>query len=322
MFIIKLHGGLGNQLFQYALSLYFKKNNPDCIIVYDISFFNLPDQKFPRDFSLKRFLVEELNTNDFGNVTPNFAAKLYKRIKRNCVYRLLNRKAKKFIYSIYVYFSNIIKEDTRLGYNFFLKYKCYKQFSLVTIDGYWSDIRYFAEILDYMRVSVIKLNQSENLGSFINQINPKDVALHVRRGDFLSIGQNSQGMFLGIEYYAKALESLLLEGKIDDTTSVYIFTDDYDWCKAHLVSKFPSIRLDFRAQLLSDEESFEVMRHFPILIIANSTYSLWAAYLNKYPECPTILFPKKWSDQLVSSGYRIVPDSKNWKAVDFGYEGF
>lgn len=138
----------------------------------------------------------------------------------------------------------------------------------------------------------------------------KGVAIHVRRGDYLI--HKDAFPVLPIEYYFLSMREMVETRALDFFTGeeVHVFSDDIGWCKEnftdscnfHEVSKNPV------------DDLFELSR-YEHQIIANSSYSYWAAMLNPNPNkivcCPhrsqyygiknrhldtSTLYPETWKE--------------------------
>lgn len=183
---------------------------------------------------------------------------------------------------------------TRLdGFNFF---------------GYWQHPRYFAEVLPQLKQEFtvqekfyteqyLKLKKKIKIGN--------STSLHVRRGDYIQINGHH---LLTAEYYTKALE--YAEG------NVYVFSDDIPWCKIQFIGK------QFVFVEIEDFLSFELMRLCKNNIIANSTFSWWAAYLNDNPK-KIVVTPDQWriskqaqesvsNDILRPAGWEVISLTSDW----------
>jgi hypothetical protein len=77
---------------------------------------------------------------------------------------------------------------------------------------------------------------------------------------------------------------------VQDKGQVYVFSDDIPWCRANFPKNF--IFVD-----IIDYLAFDLMRVCKHHIIANSTFSWWAAYLNDNPD-KVVISPKKWRKDL------------------------
>jgi hypothetical protein len=170
------------------------------------------------------------------------------------------------------------------------------------LEGFWQSEKYFStikeEILDIFYFDAL-FNDKFKLT--IKQItNPESVALHVRRGDYLT---NKNHLVLDLEYYEKAIKYLTIKLK---NPKIFIFTDDIDWCKLNLKINLPYHYIHGN----KDWEELKLMTLCNHFIIANSTFSWWGAYLNKsllkIVICPKIWFPE--------SNYKNIEDIfiQNW----------
>lgn len=100
------------------------------------------------------------------------------------------------------------------------------------------------------------------------------VALHVRRGDYLTVGAHG---LCDQAYYTAALAKILEH--LDHTPTVFVFSDDPDWARANLPLPCPKVVIDFNGP----DRDYEDMRLMSLCrhnIIANSSFSWWAAWLN------------------------------------------
>ena len=113
--------------------------------------------------------------------------------------------------------------------------------------------------------------------------------MHIRRGDFLA-SANSDFIKLDKDYYERAFCHLKA---IYPQAYLYIFSNDIPWCKEHFSqhnkteSSISTQGLEFSFVENNDEavavQEMELMRACQNGIIANSTFSWWAAYLMKNP---------------------------------------
>ncbi|HOV15035.1 MAG TPA: alpha-1,2-fucosyltransferase, partial [Spirochaetota bacterium] len=121
-----------------------------------------------------------------------------------------------------------------------------------------------------------------------NQIkNSNSVSIHVRRGDY--VGNIKTLNFHGvceIDYYIDAINSI--KQKVQNPL-FFIFSDDIEWCKNNIKDE-NSIFIDFERDDYVDMYLMTVCKHN---IIANSSFSYWAAYLNQNFD-KIVIAPKKW----------------------------
>ncbi|ETX12585.1 glycosyl transferase family 11 [Marinomonas ushuaiensis DSM 15871] len=256
MIIVKITGGLGNQLFQYALgrALSLKLG---CELVLDISFYPLQTlRKYELDkFNIKARLATttEIKKAGAGN---NFTAKLVRKLGlTSLLYQNYIKELESFSYV------NDI-DDCKEG--------CY-------LDGYWQNPKYFEAFKkelceDLSPVAPI----SAPAAKWLDKIkSTESVSLHVRRGDYVKNAYtNSVHGICSLEYYRNAIEHIQQQ---IDTPIFYIFSDDIQWCKDNL--NFIS-NVNFVDDTCSVIDDLALMQKCKANIIANSTFSWWGAWLN------------------------------------------
>jgi Glycosyl transferase family 11 len=143
------------------------------------------------------------------------------------------------------------------------------------LDGYFQSPKYLDKEL-IKRNFKFKKEIDDKTKPFI--VPGKTIGLHVRRGDYLGI-QHAHPV-CSMEYYKQCLEEAG-DGR------VLVFSDDLDWCRANFCGdRYRFIDLDEQASLC-------LMTKVDCMIIANSTFSWWGAYLNENKDAK-IFCPKKW----------------------------
>ena len=291
MITIKLWGGLGNQLFQYAYGYQMAKKL-ETGIVLDTSWFYKQNLRSPDilQFNIKYDCVEQLCkfNKKIGVINKQF-------INRSI--RVLG--VSRFKLGKY----NYLKE-TRYRYGQkFASYALDNTF----LDGYWQCPLYFEQVKnDLLQMYTIN-NLSEGVLELGEELRSQDsVAVHVRRGDYPKKKTPfSRFVSLGEEYYKKAVECLL--DKID-SPSFYIFSNDM---QDALDMLNPSIsgfikKIGLKTNYLDEWYLMKCCRH---QIIGNSSFSWWPAYLNGY-EKKMVVAPKKYlgNDNILCD---------NWIQIDF-----
>lgn len=171
--------------------------------------------------------------------------------------------------------------------------------------GFWQSEKYFWEHREILFDDLkIKKEFIKNVAGKATEIQKENsVCVHVRRGDYLQKA-NYFGV-LSVGYYAKALDYLRRNtGKF----KVYFFSDDMDWVKENIRIKEDH---EFVSGIISKNnvEDFYLMTNCRHHIIANSSFSWWAAWLNPNKE-KTIIAPEKWFNSNQYHPDDVVPD--NW----------
>jgi hypothetical protein len=281
MIIVKITGGLGNQLFQYALARALSLKL-ECELVLDISFY--PQQTL-RKYELDKFNVkarlatdQEVRKAGAGN---HFIARIIRKLGLTSV---LYPKYIKELESIR-YVSRI--DECTAG--------CY-------LDGYWQNPDYFEAYKKELWADFVPVESiSKPAVVWLDKINKTEsVSLHVRRGDYVeSTHTNSVHGTCSLTYYRKAIE--YIHHKVNSPT-FYIFSDDIQWCK----DNFDFIEnVYFVDNTCSAIDDLVLMQNCKANIIANSTFSWWGAWLNLSQNLQVA--PVNWFSDSVRNSQGIYP---------------
>lgn len=171
--------------------------------------------------------------------------------------------------------------ETKVGFN--LNLLTYDRHNF---DGYWQYLEYYTAILPVLqRELTLKSEFYTPAYIALRDIieNSNSIAIHIRRGDYLV---QTWGI-LPIRYYFEALSLLSsLNNK-----RYFIFSDDIEWCKSVFDEKYFDSMITFID--IEDYLSFELMRLCKHQIIASSTFSWWAGFLNSNSD-KIVVAPSKW----------------------------
>jgi len=272
MIIVKLIGGLGNQMFQYALGRQLaKKINAELKI--DIEGFKNYEL---RNYDLKYFnILENIATSyDLSKVffpSDTLFRKFVKQIKvkfsdaREIEYIKENRL-------------NFQSDILTLGDNIYL-------------DGYWQSEKYFSDIKKIIKKEFTLKDKPDLINkSFLEKIETcESVSIHIRRGDYISNQITAQVHgFIGLNYYQKAIQFML--DQIDEP-DLFVFSDDPEWAKRNIKTDAKITFIEHNSY--KSYEDLRLMTNCRHHIIANSTFSWWGAWLSQNRE-KIVIAPKKW----------------------------
>lgn len=277
---IKIIGGIGNQLFQYAAGLSKVKRNGGKLIL-DISLFK--NYKL-HNFYLDKFSIPEL-----------------KIIKKNIFFLIIERLVKKLkIKNDYFYFenSNLFNEDF-----YDPKYKYHY--------GYFQSYRYLEEIKHHLyKYYLPKQKLTSKNNKLLKRIKQDEsVMLHVRRGDYITDQKtfNNHGV-CSITYYKKAISFLI---KKNPKLVFYLFTNDPKWVLENICKKF-KIKWILIDNITQPEIDLFLMSNCKYFIIANSTFSWWSAYLSQSKKI--VIAPKPWfNNKKLEEKCELIPS--DWKQI-------
>ena len=262
MIIIKIKGGLGNQLFQYAVgrALALHHRLP---LKLDLTIF--------KTYKLHRYLLDqfaiqaEIATEDEIIKLKGRNNVLFSALRKaGLVKRKSYLKEKRSSY----FDASVFKNDN------------------VYLDGYWQNELYFSDIREELLRDLTSIRSMSDLGVvYMEGIKKSNsVSLHVRRGNYLNLKNFN---VLDIDYYMKAVEYIR---KNVEKPTFYIFSDDLEWCKNSLGFLDNCIFVDSTKTEIDDLKLMSFCKHN---IIANSSFSWWGAWLNQ--NCKkTVIAPKGW----------------------------
>ena len=274
-------GGLGNQMFQYAIGKNLALKN-SAILKFDVS--GLEQDKL-RNYEL-----------DIFNISGSMAS----RFTMMFIHIFNNRIISKIFGQYYLY---IKQQDLYFNEKILLKK------GNIYLDGYWQSENYFKEIRKMIIEDFrIRYEPDKRSKSMIEKIkNSNSICIRVRRGDY--VNNTKTNKFHGIcslKYYYNAIEIVVRKVR---NPSFFIFSDDHQWVKTNLKLEYPTTYVDIN----SSEKGYKDLRlmlnckHF---IIANSSFSWWGAWLSNNPN-KIICAPKRWFKSVDEGD--IVP--KSWIRV-------
>lgn len=292
MVIVRLHGGLANQMFPYAagrrLSLVLGTQ-----LKLDIAGFSIYHERGEIDFrqyGLSVFNIEEsfASPDEIAKLTTVRQGKL-----SSFVHRLFHNKPKRpksYVREKHIYFDPdilILQDD-------------------VYLDGNWNSWHYFADIESIIRSDFTFKNPATGENRiFLEKIRScESASLHVRRGDYANDAKtNSIHGTCSLDYYQRAIH--FIADRVKDP-HFFVFSDDLNWVRDNLRISFPCTFVDCNGPL-DGHEDMRLMSQCKHNVIANSGFSWWSAWLNPYHE-KIVVAPRKWFKSSKYQMYTPVPD--------------
>ena len=275
MITVKLYGGLGNQMFQYAAGLRLATHHQTKLAI-DLSWF----ETIGKTADTRR--VYELDCFNLSAQPAGFMNKVFGG-------RSVTIKEKGFRFD-----PEILSAPAN-----------------ATLDGYWQSYLYFEDAAETIRRDFnFALPPSAPNAAMLNEIaKVTAVSLHVRRGDYIT--NEAANKFHGtspLDYYRMAIEYLSARVK---NPHFFVFSDDPEWCKANLTIDFATTYVDHNPPDKGYED-LRLMSHCKHHIVANSSFSWWGAWLNSNPE-KIVVAPKIWFLDSSIDTTDLVPTS--WKRL-------
>ena len=295
MRIVKLKGGLGNQMFQYAFAKLIEKRTGD-VVKLDYSSFDSLENDSIRVPRLKKFNI---------SLNPASQEELDDML-------LLRHKGNSLglPYKVGVYIEKTLNRHYAFEPN-----RAYINPDLISdkwyFDGYWQSYKYTDEIWDTL-IQEFTPNYDLNEKTILlaeKMKSENSVFVGVRKGDYAETSYDFKHFgIIGASYYEKCLN--FIDGQIGNPL-YYVFTNDINWCKKNIDWGKRTVFYREPENQVSDFEELILMSSCNNAIIANSTFHWWGAQLissrNKIICCPS-----KWFYD--GKPIEIIP--KNWKRFD------
>jgi hypothetical protein len=275
--ISHLKGGFGNQLFQFATAYASAKRN-QCELKLDLSFYD--SEQYTKWFKLDRMNVQfQRASNEEINLLKN-------KTTSSLLFRILNKIGFRSQYNKSIdYFDSPGFEADR---------NIFSPNGSAYISGWCAKEDYFNDV----REDLITLYQPKKpltnaAKHYLDKIKKNNsVSVHIRRGDY--IGLEHFFRILPIEYYTDAIHNM--SNHIIEPV-FYFFSNDLDWVKGNIPQQNNFVFVNLRQYPgydgEDDIEDFYLMKNCNNNIIANSSFSWWAAYLNTNDQ-KQIIAPEIW----------------------------
>lgn len=263
MILAKITGGLGNQLFQYAVGRAVAMHH-QVSLKLDITAYE--SYELHNGYRLDQFNIEagiasreEISRLKGAKPWPWIILRRAGLGKKKTYYQEKQRT---------IYDPAVFEENERY------------------LDGYWQNESYFSSIKDTLLRELSPLaplsSRAYACALQIREVNA--VSIHVRRGDYLN---HPEIGVLDVNYYKKAVNYINTKVK---NPVFFVFSNDLEWCEKHL--RFIDEPKYFMS-MQSEIDDLMLMSKCQHNVIANSSFSWWAAWLNLCPN-KIVIAPKNW----------------------------
>ncbi len=292
MIIIHVMGGLGNQLYQYAMSEKLKTLGKQ--VKLDVGAYQTAD---PEEREWRRLELDWLDSLFYEKCSDeerllyrDSSIKLQDRIRR----KVFGRKDK------------TVKESKSFMPEIY-------EMDDVYLYGYWACEKYYEDIIPLLHEKIrFCPSKNEKNQSCMEQMQRQNaVSLHIRRADYLTVADGERYMGICTEAYYQAAIRYISE-RVDNPV-FYIFSDDVDYAREH----FKEANMHIVDWNTGNESMYDMqlMSYCKHNICANSTFSMWGARLNKHPE--KIMIRPLHSDNYETDSVAEIRDNwKKWILID------
>lgn len=286
--VVRLIGGLGNQMFQYATARAVASRN------------GLPLKLDVSAFATYRLWTYRL---DCFNIVEDLATE--------AELRYLQRPRRRQIVAYATY-------EIRRRLLPWRRWKIVEERGLVFdpsilrirgdayLDGYWQSEKYFADAAELIRQEFTPKSEPDKMNQqVLDEIEATNsVSLHIRRGDYVSnpVTNKVHGI-LGLDYYSRAADYIASRTA---QPHFLVFSDDIPWARENLRLPFPLSFIEHNGQG-REYEDLRLMYHCKHHIVANSSFSWWGAWLNTNPD-KIVISPEKWFNDPSLDTRDLIPE--------------
>ncbi|WP_370264154.1 alpha-1,2-fucosyltransferase [Limnobacter sp.] len=275
MIVVRIVGGLASQLHKYAVGRALALRHSTALKL-DLSWFEQRnDVDTPWEYQLHKYAIraEKASAAEIRSIQgPALLNRVFDKLERSASWRIPGRKVIKT--------SFMAPEDfERLPDNIYLA-------------GEWAGDAYFRayrqHLLTEMQPVIALCEEAQRLLEKIDSM-PNSVAVHVRRGDFLSNPHASTfHEITPLGYFLQATESLTAQ---HPNAQFFLFTDDPTWVEETLQPKLGMKSLVVKG--LANHEDLLLMSRCTHTVMSNSGFGWTAAWLNTHPD-KQVIAPRRW----------------------------
>jgi hypothetical protein len=289
MIVTRIDGGLGNQMFQYAFGLYLALKH-QAPLALDLSAYQAGPQ---HGYMLDRFQISAAPVN----------AESSQRIPKRY------RKAPTTWMPDWLRPAVLARVKER-PFGFHEKYLQSPDNSYLV--GYWQSEKFFPglreSLIEHFSLAVPISDRSQRVLERIQASN--SISLHIRRGDYVNSAETARIYEqLSLEYYQRQLQRFADQ---HERVQVFVFSNDLAWCRQNLRLHWPIQFVDHNCAQTAYEDLI-MMSHAACNVIANSTFSWWAGYLNQRAQ-HSVFAPAQWFRPNTLDGTHI--PCTTWQIAD------
>lgn len=288
--IVRLVGGLGNQMFQYAAgrAVAVRHQVP---LTLDLSWFGID---LERQYALAPFRINARIPKDQnpGNVNPSWVERFAGRVRRK-----LNLPSQ----GVSVFSEKSFRYDAEIE----------SVSAPVILNGYFQSERYFSSIKPLISKEFTLQHEPKSRAvELLALIHASDaICVHIRRGDYITnVSANAYHGTCSLNYYDNGLAEVSAGLR---NPRCFVFSDDSQWVRENFKTRMPMTIVDIHGTQEAHED-LRLMRECHHFVIANSSLSWWGAWLSAR-EGKRVVAPKVWfknskndTSDLIPSGWRRV----------------
>lgn len=265
MIIVKVWGGIGNQLFQYVFGQYLKCRYGQEVYYDNNSFISTDKLRKPELYAVDAKMKYD-NRCSFSKT-------------RGVKNRVLRFMFQMHLKHHYIAEGNPIPDNYKADHVYFFQ-------------GYWQDIKYYEWLQANVSSFVVRSQDWPNELAEIRKLiesSENSVSIHIRRGDYFKPENVKTYGVCDAAYFERGLEIIMEEVT---NAKLFVFSDDLLWVKNNLSLPESSVFVpNYDVSQFSYIELMSLCKHH---IISNSSFSWWGAVLNE-KDGNSVICPKKWT---------------------------
>lgn len=284
MIIIRFKGGLGNQLFQYALYRRLELDGKE--VLADITVYQNTKER-NKMAEVREYELEDLGIHLRLANQEQITALAGKENFINKIYRRLGLRRTFYCEKDAGYDSLVLSKDQ------------------VYLNGYWQSEAYFINIRDNLLDNIKLILPEKLIDRELYQIicSTQSVCVTVRCGAFLKNKEVSKSFLVcDVDYFERCIKAIRQEMK---DVAIVVFSDDVEWTKQNM-NLGNQVYYENGAGSLSEKlRLMSACKHF---VLSNSSFSWWAQYLSQNDD-KIVYAPEKW----YADGRRCDIHQDNWR---------
>ena len=281
MVIVRLLGGLGNQMFQYAAARAIAQRTASPLRL-DVSFYQTRTPSPQSSFTSRTYELENLNVQA-DIASEDDVQRIAVAHRRSVVSRIATR-----VPAVRPLCRNLVVTERHFNFDPGIT----RLRGNVYLDGYWQSEKYFQGVASAIRNELtVKTEPDRANRDLANSIRrAESVSVHIRRGDYVANSEtHAVHGTCTIDYYHAAIAHLVSAGVRPE---LFVFSDDPAWAQENLRVDYPTTYVTHNGA----EKSYEDLRLMTLCshhVIANSSFSWWGAWLSDNPR-KQVVAPRQW----------------------------
>jgi len=281
--VVKLKGGMGNQMFQYAFGKALAHTAAEKGVTIDLSFdilgYTDPNTKDTR----RPYMLDLLNTE--ATIADDSLA-LTARNPYGIASKVLRRS------------KEVLGMANTVAYKPELLEPPYQPY----YEGYWQSEQYFLPIAEQLRQEFTlkqPLGDAEKAAHELVIADDNAVSIFYRRTDYVGHSKFDIGEQA---YQKRAIEKI---AELVPNFKLYVMSDDINWVKEN--ADLPANSVFVSSKAIPPEKEMMIAAACRHHIIPNSTFAWWGAWLNNNPE-QIVITPSEWARNDNGRHKDVVPD--------------